>query len=637
MTGIRDYNKLASDILHEVGGQENIQSFTRCATRLRLVLVKTPAEAKRNVQRLSGVIAVVESGGQFQVVIGTHVADVFNAMSGLVKETGTPKQLGKTRKLDAVIATMSAVFAPIVYILAAAGILQGLLIVLGLINVDIKTTGTFAVLNFMSWTPFAFLPVFIAITAARHFKCNPFIAVLCCCALISPDWTSLAARIAGGESINFLFFPLSETVYTSSVLPPLFLVWALSWLEHRVVRWLPEVISPLFTPLICFVVIVPLTLIVIGPITTWAALAVANGYNALFHAAPMLAAAVIGGIWQIIVIFGVHWGITPVIMANFDTQGHDSFQAYQTIAVIGQMAAVLGVFLKTRNARLKATSLSAGVTAIFGITEPAIYGVTLRFKKPFICGCIGGAIGAVVASLFGSLYYAYAALPGLFTLVNAISPDAPMSFIGELAGAGTTIVLTILMVQFVGFDDPIDEEESAPLASTPQATSTAASGQAIDILSPLKGEVLALESVTDEVFAGKVMGDGIAIKPAAGKVVAPCNARVESLIASHHAIGLLCDNGAELLIHVGLNTVELQGQYFRPLVKEGDVVKAGTPLLEFDKDCIEREGYDLTTPVLVVNSEDFILTEYQSQGPIGPGMPLMSMTQREGVGRAQVK
>jgi len=301
------------------------------------------------------------------------------------------------------------------------------------------------------------------------------------------------------------------------------------------------------------------------------------------------------------------------------------------------MAAVLGVFLKTRNARLKATSLSAGVTAIFGITEPAIYGVTLRFKKPFICGCIGGAIGAVVASLFGSLYYAYAALPGLFTLVNAISPDAPMSFIGELAGAGTTIVLTILMVQFVGFDDPIDEEESAPLASTLQATSTAASGQAIDILSPLKGEVLALESVTDEVFAGKVMGDGIAIKPAAGKVVAPCNARVESLIASHHAIGLLCDNGAELLIHVGLNTVELQGQYFRPLVKEGDVVKAGTPLLEFDKDCIEREGYDLTTPVLVVNSEDFILTEYQSQGPIGPGMPLMSMTQREGAGRAQVK
>ena len=629
MAVIRDYNKLAGDILREVGGEANINSFSRCATRLRLVLNDTPADAKRQVQGLPGVIAVVESGGQFQVVIGTHVADVFNAMSGLVKETGSaPASQKKTRWLDAVIATMSAVFAPIVYILAAAGILQGLLIVLGLIDADIKTTGTFAVLNFMSWTPFAFLPVFIAITAARHFKCNPFIAVLCCCALISPDWAALAGRIAGGESINFLFFPLSKTVYTSSVLPPLFLVWALSWFERRVEKWMPEVVSPLFTPLICFVVIVPLTLIVIGPITTWAAMGVANGYNALFHAAPAVAAAVIGGVWQIIVIFGVHWGITPVIMANFDTQGYDSFQAYQTIAVIGQMAAVFGVFLKTRNTQLKATSMSAGITAIFGITEPAIYGVTLRYKKPFICGCIGGAIGAVVASLFGSLYYAYAALPGLFTLVNAISPDAPMSFIGELVGAGTAIVLTIVMVQFVGFEDPANENEEETKTAEPvkaQATPNVAAVTAVEMLSPLKGEVIALENVADEAFAGKALGDGIAIKPEEGRVVAPCDATVATLIDSHHAIGLLCDNGAELLIHVGLNTVNLQGQHFRPLVKEGDVVKAGTPLLEFDKASIEREGYDLTTPVLVVNSEDFTLTKHQLQGAIGMGSPLMSL------------
>ncbi|WP_342323818.1 beta-glucoside-specific PTS transporter subunit IIABC [Kosakonia sp. BYX6] len=617
MAVIRDYNKLASDILQEVGGEENISNFSRCATRLRLVLNETPATAKANVQSMPGVIAVVESAGQFQVVIGTHVADVFNAFSGMVKmnENGAAQ---KTRWLDAVIATMSAVFAPIVYILAAAGILQGLLILLGLADADIKSTGTFAVLNFMSWTPFAFLPVFIAITAARHFKCNPFIAVLCCCALINPEWTALAGKIATGSEVKFFFFPLAETVYTSSVLPPLFLVWALSWFERRVEKWLPEVISPLFTPLICFVVIVPLTLIVIGPITSWAALGVANGYNALFHAAPALAAAIIGGVWQVIVIFGVHWGITPVIMANFDTQGYDSFQAYQTIAVIGQMAAVFGVFIKSRNKQLKATSLSAGVTAIFGITEPAIYGVTLRFKKPFICGCIGGAIGAVVASLFGSLYYAYAALPGLFTLVNAISPDAPMSFIGELVGAGTAIVLTIIMVQFVGFEDPVEEtqniEQSAPLTVGP-----------LQMLSPIKGEVIALESVKDEAFAGKVLGDGIAIIPHEGKVVAPCDAQVATLIDSHHAIGLICDNGAELLIHVGLNTVNLQGQYFTPLVKEGDRVAAGTPLLAFDKAQIEQAGYDLTTPVLVVNSDEFTLTRHQSQGAVTVGVPLMSL------------
>ncbi|WP_130098669.1 beta-glucoside-specific PTS transporter subunit IIABC [Siccibacter turicensis] len=630
MAVIRDYNKLASDILREVGGEANITSFTRCATRLRLVLNETPAGAKSAVQSLPGVIAVVESGGQFQVVIGTHVADVHAALAAQLgdEHTGTPGKQ-KTRWFDAVIATMSAVFAPIVYILAAAGILQGILIVVGLIDAGVKTSGAYSILNFMSWTPFAFLPAFIAITAARHFKCNPFIALLCCCALINPEWTAMAGRIANGESINFLFFPLSETVYTSSVLPPLFLVWALSWLEKRVERLLPDVISPLFTPLVCFVIIVPLTLIVIGPVTNWVALTIAGGYNTLFETAPPLAAALIGGIWQIVVIFGVHWGITPVIMANFDTQGYDSFQAYQTIAVIGQMAAVFGVFLKTRNRELKTTSLSAGVTAIFGITEPAIYGVTLRFKKPFICGCIGGAIGAVVASLFGSLYYAYAALPGLFTLVNAISPDAPMSFIGELVGSATAIVLTIVMVQFVGFEDPVNEEtltepETAPASGDTTAT-PAPAGAALRLLSPLSGDVIALHTVNDEAFAGKVLGDGIAIRPTEGRVVAPCDARVETMIDSHHAIGLSCANGAELLIHVGLNTVALKGQHFRPLVKEGDWVRAGTPLLEFDQAAIEQAGYDLTTPVLVVNSDEFQLTTHQASGAIRQQMPLMSL------------
>ncbi|WNP32702.1 beta-glucoside-specific PTS transporter subunit IIABC [Enterobacter kobei] len=629
MAVIRDYNKLASDILREAGGENNISSFTRCATRLRLVLNETPAEAKNRIQNLPGVIAVVESGGQFQVVIGTHVAEVYNALSALLGENhagATAKP--KTRWLDAVIGTMSAVFAPIVYILAAAGILQGLLIVAGLIDAEVKTSGTFAILNFMSWTPFAFLPVFIAITAARHFKCNPYIAVLCCCALINPEWSAMAGRIAGGETITFLFIPLAKTVYTSSVLPPLFLVWALSWLEKRVERILPDVVSALFTPLVCFVIIVPLTLIIIGPVTTWAAMGIASGYNALFAAAPAVAAAVIGGVWQIVVIFGVHWGITPVIMANFDTQGYDSFQAYQTIAVIGQMAAVFGVFLKTRNRELKTTSLSAGVTAIFGITEPAIYGVTLRFKKPFICGCIGGAVGAVVASLFGSLYYAYAALPGLFTLVNAISPDAPMSFIGELAGSATAIVLTIVLVQFVGFEDPVAEEHlSEPeTASVAAATSAATATASLQIMSPLHGEVIALERVADDAFAQKALGDGIAIRPQSGQVVAPCDARVETLIDSHHAVGLSCYNGAELLIHVGLNTVNLQGQHFRPLVKEGDVVKAGTPLLEFDKEAIERAGYDLTTPVLVINSDDYRLTKHQSEGDIRQNAPLMTVS-----------
>lgn len=287
----------------------------------------------------------------------------------------------------------------------------------------------------------------------------------------------MAGKIAAGEHITLLGLPLAKTVYTASVLPPLFLVWVLAWVEHRVVKWLPEVVSALFTPLICFVIVVPLTLLAIGPVTSWAASGIALGYNALFHAFPALAAGIIGGVWQIIVIFGVHWGITPVVLADFDINGHDSFQAFQTVAVVGQMAAAFGCFLKTRNRELKTRAMSAGVTAIFGITEPAIYGVTLRYKKPFICGCIGGAVGAVVTSLFGSLYYAYAGLPGILTIINAISPSSPMSFIGELVGCGVAIVLTIGMVMVVGFDDPVDEIPATPVAEmTTSETTLSASG-----------------------------------------------------------------------------------------------------------------------------------------------------------------
>ncbi|WP_263064389.1 PTS transporter subunit EIIC [Dickeya dadantii] len=474
MSGIRDYAKLAQSILQEVGGQPNIVDFSRCATRLRLILAQTPDNAKARIQSLPGVIAVVESAGQFQVVIGVHVAEVYQQMAALLGEGAQHGEEPRRRVLDTVIATMSAVFAPIVYILAAAGILQGILIVIQQFSTGFALTGTYRVLNFMSWTPFAFLPVFIALTASRHFRCNTYIAVLCCCALINPEWTAMAGKIAAGESITLLGLPLAKTVYTASVLPPLFLVWVLAWVERRVEKRLPDIVSALFTPLICFVIVVPLTLLLIGPASTWIATGIAAGYNALFNAFPALAAAIIGGVWQIIVIFGVHWGITPVVMANFDLNGYDSFQAFQTVAVVAQMAAAFGCFLKTRNRELKARSMSAGVTAIFGITEPAIYGVTLRYKKPFICGCIGGAVGAVVASLFGSLYYAYAALPGVLTVINAINPSAPMSFIGELAGCGVAIVLTIGLVMVVGFDDPVEETAAAP-AEAASATRTSTS------------------------------------------------------------------------------------------------------------------------------------------------------------------
>lgn len=452
----RDYPKLAKDIIREVGGKENIVNATRCATRLRLVLKETPEGAKEKVQELTGVITVVENSGQFQVVIGTHVGEVYeNVMKNLNLEAMSEEEVeAKQPLLNRIIATMSAVFAPFIYILAAAGILQGILILINLFWPQFATTGTYEILSLISWTPFAFLPILIGITASKHFKCNTFIAVTCCAALINPTWVEIAKRITEGEVVNFFFFNLSGVTYGSSVLPPLFLVLVLSYLEHFLSKRIPEIMKALLVPFICMIVMVPLTILIIGPLTNGGAEAVAVGFNLLMEKAPLLGGILIGGLWEVFVIFGVHWGITPMVMANFSIYGYDAFQAFQTLAVIAQIGAAIGCFIKSKNSELKKVALSASVTGIFGITEPTLYGVTLRLKKPFICACVGGAISAAVMSFFNTVYYAYAGLPGILTIVNAINPNDTKGFIGMVIGSVLAIVVPMILVLVVGFDDP---------------------------------------------------------------------------------------------------------------------------------------------------------------------------------------
>ena len=380
MAKVRDYAKLARDI-KDVIGEENITSAAHCATRLRLVLKESPsAEITAQISSMPGVIQVMEKGGQYQIVIGTHAQDVYEEMAKLLHLDASQQPEVKQGLLNRVIATMSAVFAPFVYILAAAGLVQGCLIIATTFAPAFADTGTYAVLSFISWTPFTFLPVLIAITASKHFNCNTFIAVWCCLALVNPDWTSMAARIAGGESIQFIIFNMAETTYTSTVLPPLFLVLVLSYLERFLNKVVPDIIKALAVPLIC--------------------------------------------------------------------------------AVIAQAAACFGVFLKSRSKDTKNVALSAGLTGIFGITEPAIYGVTLRLKKPFIAGCIGGAAGALVVALTGAKYYIYAGLPGLLTTVNTINASDPGSFTGEMIAVAVTIVVTIIMVQIIGCDEPGEKKSN---------------------------------------------------------------------------------------------------------------------------------------------------------------------------------
>ena len=622
MAQVRDYNKLAHDIIHEVGGAQNIVNATRCATRFRLVLKETPAGAKEKIAEMPGVITVVENNGQFQVVIGTHVGDVYAAAAEILHldENAEEVEQPKQSVVNRIIATMSAVFAPFVYILAAAGLLQGALILITMAAPNFTNTGTYEVLSFMSWTPFTFLPIFIAVTASKHFKCNTFIAILCCCALVNPSWAEMASRIADGETIRFLGIKLSETTYTSTVLPPLFLVWLLSYLERFIEKKLPDTFKALLTPMICFIIMVPATILVLGPVSAVTANGIAKGYNFLAATAPALAGAIIGGLWQVVVIFGVHWGITPVNLANFAMNGHDTFQAFQTIAVVAQVAAAFGVFIKSRNKEFKNMALSAGLTGLFGITEPTIYGVTLRLKKPFICGCVGGAIGAFVMSFFHSAYYAYAGLPGPLTIVNAISKDAPMSFPGEVIGCAVAAVIAIVLIQVIGFEDPASKTESAvtgQISGTANAVKTVAS--------PLVGQVIPLSEVNDPVFASEAMGKGCAVIPTEGKVYAPFDGTIVGLLDSHHAVGIESENGIEILIHVGMDTVKLNGKHFTCHIEDGQHVKCGQLLLEFDIDAIKKEGYEVVTPIVITNSDEFTEITTEAAGQVKNGDELLKL------------
>lgn len=595
---VRDYKKLAQDIIRLTGGRENITSAARCATRLRLVLKEVPEKAEEQIRSLPGVITVVQKQGQFQVVIGNHVGDVFEAVSGelgMGTASGQEEASGKKESiLNRLLQMMSGVFAPICYVLAAGGLLQGVLILAAMAAPAWTESGVYQVLNFISWTPFTFLPVLLSISAAKHFNCNPLIAAVCCLALVNPSWTEMAGRIGSGEEIRFLFVKLTEITYTSSVLPPLILIALLSRLEKYLNRHLPEIIKPLFTPLICMTVMVPLTIVVIGPVIQGISNAIAAGYNFLYAIAPPIAGAVVGGFWEVIVIFGVQWGMVPIVIANFAQNGQDTLQIFIEIAVMAQMAAAFAVFLKAKDRELKASALSAGITGIFGITEPVIYGITLPRKKPFIYGCVWAAIGSMVAAVMGATQYVYAGLPGLISIVNSMSAENPGSFIACAAGAGVAMAGTAATILVLGYETK-KETKTEEKAADP--------GERM-ISSPLTGTVKPLKEVDDPTFSEGILGQGIAILPEEGAVYAPFDGVVSSLFDTRHAIGLTDGLGTELLIHVGLETVNLGGKHFEAHVAQGDQVKKGDLLVSFDLEEIKKT-HDTITPVIIANTYAF--------------------------------
>ena len=549
---VKDYQKLEHDIIRLAGGADNIASAQRCATRLRLVLKNTPGQAEEKIKALPGVITVVQKQGQFQVVIGNHVGDVFEAVSAELETNKKAEQEERPKEkenlLNRLLQMISGVFAPVCYVLAAGGLLQGLLIILTMAVPSVTETGVYQVFNFISWTPFTFL----------------------------------------------------------------ILVALLSKLEKFLNKHLPELIKSLFTPLICLAALVPLTIVVIDPLIQWLSNGVAAGYNLLYQMAPPIAGAVVGGVWQVIVIFGIHWGMVPIVIANFAQNGQDTLQIFIQIAVISQMAAAFGVFLKAKDKQLRTDALSAGITGIFGITEPAIYGITLPRKKPFIYGCIWAAIGSAIAAILGATQYVYAGLPGLISVVNSISVENPGSFPACATGAAVTITGTIGSILLFGCEPKQKENaEHSILGQT--------------VFSPLTGELKSLKDVNDPTFSEEILGKGIAILPKEGIVYAPFDGVVSALFDTKHAIGLTDDQGMELLIHVGLETVNLGGTHFEVHISQGDLVKKGDPLITFDLQEIQKT-HDVITPVLITNADDFSEIVVQKEfGPVKAGDAILTV------------
>lgn len=548
---VKDYQKLEHDIIRLAGGADNIASAQRCATRLRLVLKNTPGQAEEKIKALPGVITVVQKQGQFQVVIGNHVGDVFEAVSAELETNKKAEQEERPKEkenlLNRLLQMISGVFAPVCYVLAAGGLLQGLLIILTMAVPSVTETGVYP-----------------------------------------------------------------EITYTSSVLPPLILVALLSKLEKFLNKHLPELIKSLFTPLICLAALVPLTIVVIGPLIQWLSNGVAAGYNLLYQMAPPIAGTVVGGVWQVIVIFGIHWGMVPIVIANFAQNGQDTLQIFIQIAVISQMAAAFGVFLKAKDKQLRTDALSAGITGIFGITEPAIYGITLPRKKPFIYGCIWAAIGSAIAAILGATQYVYAGLPGLISVVNSISVENPGSFPACATGAAVTITGTIGSILLFGCEPKQKENaEHSILGQT--------------VFSPLTGELKSLKDVNDPTFSEEILGKGIAILPKEGIVYAPFDGVVSALFDTKHAIGLTDNQGMELLIHVGLETVNLGGTHFEVHISQGDLVKKGDPLITFDLQEIQKT-HDVITPVLITNADDFSEIVVQKEfGPVKAGDAILTV------------
>lgn len=594
-----ELKQLAADIVQLVGGEKNINGLEHCATRLRFTIKDYKKVKEQELKRLDGVMGVVKSSAQLQVIIGNKVHDVCEEIYAQTKlqPTGTSGEAVKNQGniFMRVLAVIPRVFTPILPAIMAGGLLKALFAIVQMTGWLDTASSTYVILNFASDVGFYFLPILVAVSASKVFKTNTYIAVIVAAVLLHPTWSGL---VAAKGAVTLFGLPVPLVSYGSTMIPAILGVWVLSYVERFFHKYIPEALKYVFAPLLTFLVMLVLMFVVIGPLGFYCGNYISMALMGIYDSVGWLAIVLIAAFKPLLVMTGMHYALTTAFLTMFTSTGVDKFYMSASIlANIAQSGATFGVFLKTKDKKMKSIALSTSFTAIMGITEPAMFGVTLKYKRPFVAAMIGAAAGALYAALIGVEFVAMVGV-GITGVFGALP-----QFMGHMCIAiAITLVVSTVLTYVFGFE----EETEEVLIAEPKKAVHRKEDANILIPSPIEGEVVDIALVPDAAFSSEAIGKGVAILPSKGQVIAPADGEITTLFHSCHAVGITADTKEEILIHVGLDTVQLNGEGFHAHVKQGDHVKKGDLLLTFDIELIKAKGYNPITPVVITNKHSYM-------------------------------
>ncbi|MBD1381009.1 beta-glucoside-specific PTS transporter subunit IIABC [Metabacillus arenae] len=596
----KKYEKLGQDIAEKIGGTENVSTFTHCMTRLRFALNDNRKADLEGIKALDGVVNVIESGGQFQVVIGAHVEEVYHEVVKHIEPSENTNTEGSKEKkgfLNKVIDFVSGTFGPLIPAIAGAGMIKAVLALLLVFNLITRESQTYYVINFMADTIFYFLPIVLAYSAANKLKCNPVFAMVLAGILIHPNMVELRTA---GEDVSIFGIPMSLVNYGSSVVPILLIVWAQSYIEPFFKKIIPDAVKIIFVPLFTIMVTGIIGVTLLGPIGSLVGDYLAMGFDFLGAQGSWIIIFLIATFWPILVMFGIHYSLSPLSVGQLTTLGYENIIGPGAmLANISQGVAALVVGLRVKDAGTKQIATTTGITGLMGITEPALYGVNLPKKYPLIAAMIGGACGGLYAGIMNVSRYAVG---------HSGIPAIPL-YIGEnmwnLYNILIASVITIIVTAILTYILSLKYEKDIPKQNEDKKEDKTIRIKDTVIPNPISGQIVSLSEVKDQAFASEAMGKGAAIEPSEGKVIAPFNGKIVSLFPTKHAIGLVSDDGVEVLIHVGINTVELNGKYFEAHVEQGQRITKGQTLLTFELEKIKQAGYVTQTPIIVTNTHNY--------------------------------